>query len=231
MKHRAKGYALLTGTGIEIGALHEPATLPESCTVRYFDALDTKQAADRFSEIDPEKLVEVDIVGDIDKRDLRNSIEPNSCDFVIANHVIEHVACPIAMIEDAFRILKSGGIFVISAPDKQFTFDRERSLTPYSHLEAEYAQGVDHVDDEHYLDFLRHVAKHVFEEPGRDIKGDIAFARSRREHAHVWDSDTFQNFLERCRSTLGISYQTLYKSDGNENGLEYFAVLRKDNQL
>ena len=70
------------------------------------------------------------------------------------------------------------------------------------------------------------MAKHVFEEPDRDIRGDIAFARSRREHAHVWDSDTFPDFLERCQSTIEVSYETIYESAGDENGIEYFAVLK-----
>ena len=66
----------------------------------------------------------------------------------------------------------------------------------------------------------------MFKEPDRDIRGDIAFARSRREHAHVWDSDTFPDFLERCQSTIEVSYETIYESAGDENGIEYFAVLK-----
>ena len=230
MKHRKEGYTFLHGTGLEIGAFHEPACLPENCSVSYFDALDREQAVKRFPEIDSSRLVNVDIIGDIDQRDLKKSVQPNSLDFVIANHVIEHVASPIAMIEDVTAILKEGGHFVISAPDKRFTFDRKRPLTTFSHLESEYLQGIDHVDDKHYLDFLKYVAKHVFKEPDRDIKGDIAFARSRREHAHVWDSDTFRDFLSCCQSTIEVYYETIYESAGDENGIEYFAVLRNGGQ-
>ena len=230
MKHRKEGYTFLHGTGLEIGAFHEPACLPENCSVSYFDALNREQAVKRFPEIDSSRLVNVDIIGDIDQHDLKKSVQPNSLDFVIANHVIEHVASPIAMIEDVTAILKEGGHFVISAPDKRFTFDRKRPLTTFSHLESEYLQGIDHVDDKHYLDFLKYVAKHVFEEPDRDIKGDIAFARSRREHAHVWDSDTFRDFLSCCQSTIEVYYETIYESAGDENGIEYFAVLRNGGQ-
>ena len=230
MKHRKEGYTFLHGTGLEIGAFHEPACLPENCSVSYFDALDREQAVKRFPEIDSSRLVNVDIIGDIDQRDLKKSVQPNSLDFVIANHVIEHVASPIAMIEDVTAILKEGGHFVISAPDKRFSFDRKRPLTTFSHLESEYLQGIDHVDDKHYLDFLKYVAKHVFKEPDRDIKGDIAFARSRREHAHVWDSDTFRDFLSCCQSTIEVYYETIYESAGDENGIEYFAVLRNGGQ-
>ena len=226
MKHREEGYTLLSGKGIEIGAFGEPAKLPSSCQVSYFDAIDPKTASARFPEIQNSELVPVDILGDVDKRDLRK-LTASSQDFVIANHVIEHVACPIAMIEDMFYVLRTGGWIAIAAPDKRYTFDKERPLTSYEHLETEYINGVDEVDDEHYLDFLRHVGKHVFEEPGRDIKGDIAFARSRREHSHVWDSHTFLEFLMACKKTLVIEFQIEFRSTGEENGIEFFAILRK----
>lgn len=226
MKHRDEGYTLLSGKGIEIGAFSEPAKLPNSCQVSYFDAIDPETASKRFPEIQCSDLVSVDILGDIDKRDLRK-LTPNSQDFLIANHVIEHVACPIAMIEDMFYILRPGGRIALAAPDKRYTFDKERPLTSFAHLETEYRSGVDEVDDEHYLDFLRHVGKHVFEEPGRDIKGDIAFARSRREHAHVWDSNTFLEFLMGCKETLRIPFEIEFQSTGEENQIEFFAILRK----
>ena len=226
MKHRQKGYNLLSGKGIEIGAFGEPAKLPNSCQVSYFDVIDSKTASARFPEIQSSKLVSVHILGDVDKRDLRK-LTVNSQDFVIANHVIEHVACPIAMVEDMFYVLRTGGWVAIAAPDKRYTFDKKRPLTSYEHLETEYINGVDEVDDEHYLEFLQHVGKHVFQEPGRDIKGDIAFARSRREHAHVWDSHTFLEFLMACKKTSGIEFKIEYQSTGEENGIEFFAILRK----
>ncbi len=226
MKHRQKGYNLLSGKGIEIGAFGEPAKLPNSCQVSYFDVIDPKTASARFPEIQSSKLVSVHILGDVDKRDLRK-LTVNSQDFVIANHVIEHVACPIAMVEDMFYVLRTGGWIAIAAPDKRYTFDKKRPLTSYEHLETEYINGVDEVDDEHYLEFLQHVGKHVFQEPGRDIKGDIAFARSRREHAHVWDSHTFLEFLMACKKTSGIEFKIEYQSTGEENGIEFFAILRK----
>lgn len=228
MKHRDEGYALLQGKGLEVGAFNEPAALPDSCSVRYFDALDPQEAAKRFPELDPSGFVPVDFIGDIDRRDLRQAGEA-AYDFAIANHVIEHVACPIAMIEDLFYLLSAGGRLAISAPDKRYTFDKERDLTSFAHLEREYREGVTEVDDAHYMDFLQHVAKHVFEEPGRDIAGDIAWVRSRREHAHVWDSDSFLDFLEQCKRTLGIHFEVDYLNKGDANGIECFAVLTKAN--
>lgn len=42
--HRTIGFAALSGRGLEIGALHEPAPLPEGASVQYFDVVDKSQA-------------------------------------------------------------------------------------------------------------------------------------------------------------------------------------------
>ncbi|MCH6258215.1 class I SAM-dependent methyltransferase [Puniceicoccaceae bacterium K14] len=226
MKHRSIGYEYLSGKGVEIGAFCEPAPLGKQCEVSYFDAITAEEAAEKFPEIDPAGLVKVELLGDIDKRGLRDAIAEGSLDFIIANHVIEHVANPIAMLEDMVRAVKRGGVVVLTAPDKRFTFDHERSLTTFDHLREEFEEEVDHVTDEHYMDFLGHVGKHVFEEPGRDIQKDVEFVRGRREHAHVWDSQSFLSFVEAAASLLGIEFELLYKSLGEENQIECFLVMR-----
>ncbi len=226
MVHREKGYKFLSGSGLEIGALHEPCVLPENCSVCYFDVVGREEAVRLFPTLDSELFVEVDVVGDIDKRDLRKLGE-SSQDYVIANHVIEHVANPIFMIEDLFHITKEGGVVYLSAPDKRYTYDRERELTTFEHLKSEYEEGVDYVTDEHYLDFLRHAGKHVFEDPNRDIQADIEFNRQRREHAHVWNTETFLAFLENCKALLSLDFDILYHSPGDENQIECLVVMRK----
>ncbi len=226
MLHREKGYKFLSGSGLEIGALHESCILPEVCRVRYFDVVDRGEAIRLFPTLDADLFVEVDVVGDIDKRDLRKLGE-SSQDFVVANHVIEHVANPIAMLEDLFYVTRLNGVIYLSAPDKRYTYDVERALTTFEHLKSEYEEGVDYVTDEHYLDFLRHAGKHVFEDPNRDIQADIEFNRARREHAHVWSTETFLAFLESCKALLQIEYDILYHSSGDENQIECLVVMNK----
>ncbi len=46
---------------------------------------------------------------------------------------------------------------MVSSPDKDFTFDRQRDLTTFEHLLTDYQQSITEVTDEHYMDFLRHV--------------------------------------------------------------------------
>lgn len=226
MKYRQAICDQLTGHGLEIGALNEPSSVRADCSMTYFDAIDVETAKGFFPEIDHSRLVPVDLVGDIDKRDLRQAGE-QKFDFIIAHHVIEHVANPVAMLEDIHFICRPGGVAVIAAPDMRYTYDRERGLTSFEHLWVEYTQGVDEVSDEHYLDFLRHVGKHVFEDPNRQIEHDIAHCRRRREHAHVWTSETFESFVREVIERLGLDWRIVTCHPAESDSHEVLIVLKR----
>lgn len=224
--HRAAGYALLSGDGLEIGAFNEPAPLPAGCRIQYFDAIDAATARQRFPEIDPARFVEVDHLGDLDRGDLARFPDA-SFDFVVCNHVIEHVANPARLVEDLFRLVRRGGHVVLTVPDKRFTFDHERPLTPLDHLWADYENGVTTNDDAHYREFIEHVTPHVLAESPENILRHIELCRERREHAHVWDSPHFRAFLDQCLRRFSVVAEPAYESLGRDNRLEYFSVWRR----
>jgi SAM-dependent methyltransferase len=226
LTHRLPAYRLLKGRGLEIGALHEPAQLPRDATMKYFDAITEGQAAVLFPEIDASRFVHVDFVGDLD-RDGLAQFPDSAFDFVIINHVLEHVANPIRAVEEVFRIIRPGGHAVIGIPDKRYTFDRERDNTTTAHLWADYEGRVDRNSDEHYLDFLRNVAPHVFREPPENLAHHLARSRDRREHAHVWTSATFRGLLDSVLSRGLINAHCLYESLGDANQIEYLGLWQK----
>jgi excinuclease ABC subunit B len=137
IEHRKNGYALLSGDGLEIGALHEPAQLPAVARVRYLDALSEGDAAALFREIPSEKLVKVDVIGDLDGGVLAQ-FPDGAFDFVVMNHVLEHIANPVKAVRETFRICRAGGIVILAIPDKDYTFDRGRELTTWEHLWSDY---------------------------------------------------------------------------------------------
>lgn len=226
LAHRPKGYALLRGHGLEIGALHQPAQVPEHCTVEYCDAESREQNLQYFPELKREDLVEVGTLCDMDRQGLAPFAD-DQFDFVIFNHVIEHVANPIRALGELFRVAKPNGQVVLSVPDKDFTFDRLRQLTPFSHLLAEYQAGVTEVAEDHYRDLLVGTLPHLHHAPPEAVQAQLREYKDRREHAHVWDSASFVDFLEQSMTLLNLRAECQFSHVGRDNYFEYFSVWRK----
>jgi SAM-dependent methyltransferase len=224
--HRQDGYYLLKGHGLEIGALHQPAVIPPYRTVEYCDAHSKQEMIEHFPELNIESLVEVDYIADLDVEGL-SPFEDERFDFVILNHVIEHVANPIKVVAELFRITKVGGHVVISAPDKNYTFDKPRALTPFFHLREEYENQVTTITDAHYLDFLQSVRPDLFTQEPEILQKHLEQAKIRREHAHVWDSQSFSEFMQQTIDLLGLNVKCVFISLADFNHFEYFAVWEK----
>ena len=226
LEHRRAACEALAGRGLEIGALNEPCRLGPGCRVEYFDAVTEDEARALFPELPPGAFVHVDHVGDLDRGGL-DAFADGSYDFVVINHVLEHLANPLLAAREVFRVLRGGGVAVVAIPDMRFTFDARRALTPWEHLWGDYAGRVVESSDEHYLDFLRSAAPHVFAEPPENLPIHVARVRGRREHAHVWTSQSFREHLLRAFGAFGIAATPLFESTGDENQIEYFSVWRK----
>ncbi|MEN9843809.1 MAG: hypothetical protein RLZZ612_1638 [Pseudomonadota bacterium] len=225
MDHRTLAYSLLAGDGIEIGALHNPAQVPSCCHVSYCDAMSEDDARRSFPELANLPLVHVSHIVNLD-HDALTAFADASQDFVILNHVIEHVANPIRVIIECFRVLRDGGKLVMSAPDMRFSFDRDRALTTPAHLWAEYEAGVTEVSDAHYEEFLRAVHPEALADPAV-FAGAMISVRDRREHAHVWNSDTFRALLQDVVQRQQIQAHLLAESVGDDNANEYFSIWQK----
>lgn len=226
LPHRDEGNRLLAGEGIEIGAFNCPAPVPPGGRVRYVDVCTRAEAKRRFPEVDEAALVEPDLVCDMDRGGLAG-LADRSLDFVLCNHVLEHVANPVRALGELFRVLRPGGHAAIGIPDKDYTFDRPRAVTPWAHFADDYARGVTENDDGHYLDFLRHVAPHVFTESGRNLADEVARARQRRDHAHVWTSASFRDFMDRALPLLGVRARCVFERTGAQTRIEYYGIWRK----
>lgn len=214
---------------MEIGALHEPAPVPEGCEVVYFDVRSRRESVQLFDELDAALIVDVDEIGDVDRRDLRR-LGKGSYDFVIANHVIEHLANPIALVEDMFHITKPGGVVVISAPDKRFTFDKKREITHFQHLLEDFWNCEERASDSHYLEFIRKVLPGGGQKTGKELAELLDLVWRRREHVHVWDSGSFRTFLTSSLDYLGIEAIPELEIGGDETRFEYFSIWRKENE-
>ena len=84
--HRLLGYRLLSGRGLEIGALHQPPAPTEPAASNISDVAASDEIR-LFPELANEKIVFPDWVGDLTKRNITEIAEND--DFVVVNRVLE----------------------------------------------------------------------------------------------------------------------------------------------
>ena len=116
----------IRGSGIEIGALHNPMWVPPDSRVIYVDRLDEADLRRHYPELNEFPLVRIEV---IDNGEKLTTFRPNSQDFIIANHFLEHAQNPISTIRRHFEVLRPGGLLYMAVPDKRFTFDKARPET------------------------------------------------------------------------------------------------------
>lgn len=80
---------------------------------------------------------------------------------LLASHVLEHVANPLAALREWQRVVASGGPLLIVLPHRDYTFDHRRDVTRLAHLVEDYRADVAE-DDLTHLDELiaRHDPRH-----------------------------------------------------------------------
>lgn len=205
----------LRGNGIEVGALHAPLWVPRNARVRYVDYATGDEL--RVIHWDVPTVTEPDLVGNLETLDC---VADSSLDFVIASHVLEHVENPLRALVTISRVLHSGGIAYIALPDKRFTFDVARQITPLWHIVRDFEEGPAWSRHQHYVDWAINVE--------RDENPEGHAARNERIshniHFHVWDFPAMKEMFDFAATMQSIN---LTVAHGQENGGEALWILRK----
>ncbi len=219
---RRRRYARhLTGRGLEIGALGNPMPLPHAGEVLYSDLLRPEQIDAMYPG-----SRHPDIVSDSERFD---GVADGAFDFVVANHVLEHVTDPIGALAEWHRILERGGLLLISLPDKRYTFDHRRRRTTLAHLDADHHSTADpQVRNEcHLLEWAEHVERL---QPG-SAELDAWVAEQRRRgfavHNHVWVLQDILELLVHLRERYGVAFRLVRWSNTSLLGNEFTLLLRK----
>ena len=224
---RSKVYQTLSGKGLEIGAFEHPAELPKSCEIKYFDKISTEQAKDLFPEVLHHRLPDIDYLGDLDVDGLKKFMN-ESFDFIIVNHVLEHLYDPIFAISECFRVLKEEGSLVISIPDKRFTFDKHRKLTRWEKLLAKFQNKKREPDLEDYCELIQihpNLKGRTLSENEKRLT--LQQFKKRREHLNIWDSLSFKSFLIKVFDLLELNVSFVKEVLAEESRFEYLAHLKK----
>lgn len=151
-------HRLLDGKrGIEIGpSAHNPFGL---CTVNV--GRDTKGTV--YATEESSLCGEVAILHFIcDAWDL--PFKDNTCDFVLASHVLEHCHDLISTIKEWLRVVKPGGMVFIIFPHKDRMFDSNRPRTTLEELLARVGKQSD--KDEHHTVWVTEDALKLCEQQG-----------------------------------------------------------------
>jgi predicted SAM-dependent methyltransferase len=192
----------LKGIGIEIGALHEPLTVPTHVHVKYVDRMSRADLYKHYPELGSYNLIEPDIICN---GEALGEIGDASIDFVIANHFIEHAEDPIATLETFLRVLRPDGIIFMAVPDKHWSFDKDREITDFSHLQRDHEAGPQTSRHQHFVEWARLVEKCPEENLAKRVQDLEAVDYS--IHFHVWDALSFIGFVSQVASRFRLPLQ------------------------
>lgn len=211
----------LRGSGIEIGAFTWPLRVPPGVCVQYVDQLSRAGLLRAYGDgldsmgLDAASVPETDVIDDAARL---STLANGSVDFVIANHVLEHIEDPIAALQHFLRVIRPGGTLLLTLPDARHTFDAPRPRTTVEHLLSDHRDGPGVSRREHYREWAR------FNEglPEDQVPARVAeFERDdARHHFHVWE---LEGFLELLRAAALDADLELAQT----NQAEFAVVLRK----
>ena len=218
-EQRRRLAAHLRGHGIEIGALHLPLEVPPTAQVTYVDRMPVADLRRQYVELKDEELTPVDVLGSAENL---SAFPDGSLDFVIANHLIEHLEDPIRGLAEFHRVLRRGGLLFLCVPDARVTFDRHRELTPTDHLLAEHRDPalVSANRRAHYEDWVANVLGKAEEGFGRPLRpGELEeqvghlLRMDYSIHIHCWNAATFRSFFRAACREAGLGFAILDWTD------------------
>jgi SAM-dependent methyltransferase len=204
------------GSGLEIGALHNPLPVSPGVSVKYVDRLPVAELRKHYPEMNDHAFVPIDLV---ENGETLSSVADASQDFIIANHFLEHTEDPIGAVKNYHRKLRSGGVLYLAIPEKTQTFDRDRPVTPLSHLQQDHAEGPALSRLAHYREYAQLVDKRVDD---AEAHAQDLIRRQYSIHFHVWDQPQWNEFVSYLLRIMPWRLEVVC-----QHGIEIITVLRK----
>lgn len=217
----------ISGNGIEIGALQMPldiSGLPVT-NIKYVDRLTIDELRKQYPELSDLKLVQVDI---IDNGEILSKIENESLDFIIANHFIEHARNPMGTIENWLFKLRPNGIIFMAVPDKHYTFDINRELTPLQHLVSDYCSNPQErfvPDRQHFVEWATFVNNLPAEEV--ESRANFLMEIDYSIHFHTFTLQSFLEMLNYLRQERKLPFVLKACADTIHGSNEFLLVLMR----
>lgn len=231
MFERVRLARTLSGDGLEIGPGNAPLPVGKHARVRFVErpyALGGYRDAHDLAG--PNAVADSAVLTlDVDAEGL-SPIKDSSLDFVIACHVIEHLANPLRFLAECARTIRQDGKLLLIVPDRERTFDFGRPGTPISHVVEEFQTDVRSVDDDHIENELRHALG--LPEGGSVDPREVEQWRELTVHAHCWTAAEFVALLVHAtdQTWLPFALEDCYFPEHHAQvaGFEFGVLLRRD---
>ncbi|MBU1564590.1 MAG: class I SAM-dependent methyltransferase [Proteobacteria bacterium] len=221
-------FKYISGTGIEIGALHAPMSFDkEKAQVLYVDRLSRQELYLQYPEFRKFDIVNADI---IDNGADLSTITDSSFDFCISNHVLEHIENPLKALMNWLRVIKPGGLLYLSVPLPNNEHDKNRQATSISHIIKDYdllltdSKVFEKQRYEHFREFVKSAIRseqtndHCVEDKINEL---IAINYS--IHFHVFTEETLLQMIDFVSNMMSIKIVEFVKSEPEE----FILIIRK----
>ena len=136
-----------------------------------------------------------------------SDVGPGAYDYLLASHVLEHIANPLKALNTWKRVLRPEGILILVVPHRDGTFDHRRPITTLDHIVDDFRKSVTEADETHVTEI---VALHdLGRDPGAGsqeafLKRAARNAEYRSLHHHVFDTELVLRLVDRAN--LEIEY-------------------------
>lgn len=81
-------------------------------------------------------------------------VESDTYDCLLASHCLEHIANPVKALLEWKRVLRPNGLMLLILPNRDFTFDWRRPVTPLEHMSRDYELSTPESDRTHLEEVL-----------------------------------------------------------------------------
>ncbi len=216
----------VSGVGVEFGPGANPLAIPLNVKSLFADTFTHEELkSNAYPGQDINQIPKPDFIASFDGDLSEIDIAP---DFIIACHVIEHVANPIGAIVQSLKILNPGGKLVLIVPDMRKTFDAKRKLTDVEHLVQDYVDPRSQRDLEHFQEFYTLAMPPTNLESIPDLVNE-KFQEKYPIHYHTFTEKSFKKMLKYVKrfSNNDFSYW-VKKARFTEVDIEFYAVITKN---
>ncbi len=111
----------------------------------------------------------------------------------------------------------------LAIPDKRFTFDAERPITPFEHLLRDHHQGPAWSRRQHFEEWVRYKEQREGDEAIARIEELMAMGYT-GTHYHVWSQAELLEFFASLQKQRGFAFDVELVG---KNDVEVIFVLRK----